>query len=179
MSAPIYKLVVSSIGGEKRFAAAVARRLQSLGALTRADRRAASGLDLSESNFDSPLGRKSLKCGACHSQLYCRSRPESHDHRWHVSRSPQCSPGRFCGIFHAQCSPWTMIPMIPHGTALDNISQTFDLRKVVLPVAVVGGWCTQQGCLFASFLWLQHLFAFHLSYFSPLYCYFEDRAKPV
>lgn len=61
MSAPIYKLVVSSIGGEKRFAAAVARRLQSLGALTRADRRAASGLDLSESNFDSPLGRKSLR----------------------------------------------------------------------------------------------------------------------
>ena len=42
-------------------AAAVARRLQSLGALTRGDRRAASGIDLSESNFDSPLGRKSLR----------------------------------------------------------------------------------------------------------------------
>jgi hypothetical protein len=39
----------------------VARRLQSLGALTRGDRRAASGLDLSEMNFDSPLGRKSLR----------------------------------------------------------------------------------------------------------------------
>ena len=43
------------------YAAAVARRLQSLGALTRGDRRAASGIDLSESNFDSPLGRKSLR----------------------------------------------------------------------------------------------------------------------
>lgn len=40
---------------------AVARRLQSLGALTRGDRRAASGLDLSSSNLDTPLGNKSLK----------------------------------------------------------------------------------------------------------------------
>lgn len=59
--APLYKLVVSAAGGERRFAAAVARRLQSLGALTRGDRRAAAGIDLSESNFDSPWGRKSLR----------------------------------------------------------------------------------------------------------------------
>lgn len=58
----MYKLLVTDLGGEKRFAAAVARRLQSLGALTRGDRRAASGVDLSDSNFDSPLGRKSLRC---------------------------------------------------------------------------------------------------------------------
>ena len=58
---PHYKLVFTSLGGERRFAAAVARRLQSLGALTRGDRRAASGLDLSEMNFDSPLGRASLR----------------------------------------------------------------------------------------------------------------------
>ncbi|KAK9833324.1 hypothetical protein WJX81_006479 [Elliptochloris bilobata] len=61
VSAPIYKLVVTDVGGERRFAASVARRLQSLGALTRGDRRAASGADLSEYNFDSPLGRKSLR----------------------------------------------------------------------------------------------------------------------
>lgn len=57
VTAPLYGLVTTDVGGEARFAAAVARRLQSLGALTRGDRRAASGVDLSEQNFDSPLGR--------------------------------------------------------------------------------------------------------------------------
>lgn len=71
MSAPIYKLVMTNLGGEQRFAAAVARRLQSLGALTRGDRRAASGVDLSESNFDSPLGRKSLRSVLYRIYKYC------------------------------------------------------------------------------------------------------------
>ena len=71
MVGPIYKLVSTDVGGERRFAAAVARRLQSLGALTRGDRRAASGVDLSESNFDSPLGRKSLRCGKNLGNLVC------------------------------------------------------------------------------------------------------------
>ncbi|KAG2500714.1 hypothetical protein HYH03_001479 [Edaphochlamys debaryana] len=69
VTAPIYKLMSTRIGGEKRFAAAVARRLQSLGALTRGDRRAASGVDLSASNFDTPLGRKSLRRLYDHLQL--------------------------------------------------------------------------------------------------------------
>jgi hypothetical protein len=54
-------MVSTNLGGERRFAAAVARRLQSLGALTRGDRRAATGVDLSEGNLDSPLGRQALK----------------------------------------------------------------------------------------------------------------------
>jgi hypothetical protein len=60
-SAPHYKLVISALAGERRFAAAVARRLESLGALTRGDRRAASGADLSQFNFDTKYGRNALK----------------------------------------------------------------------------------------------------------------------
>jgi len=61
VTAPVYKMVVTDLGGERRFAAAVAKRMASLGALTKGDRRAASGSDLSEFDIDSRFGRRSLK----------------------------------------------------------------------------------------------------------------------
>lgn len=54
-SCPIYKFLISRVGGEARFAAAVARRLQLLGALTQGDRRAtgsAQKLGLGEYDLD-------------------------------------------------------------------------------------------------------------------------------
>lgn len=60
-SGPLYKLVTSNLGGERRFAAAVAKRLQSLGAITKGDRRAATGANLAEFNFDTPYGHQALK----------------------------------------------------------------------------------------------------------------------
>lgn len=42
---PLYKIVSSNISGERRFASAVAYRLEQLGALTQGDRRAASATD--------------------------------------------------------------------------------------------------------------------------------------
>ena len=61
-SAPIYKLVVTDLGGERRFAAAVSKRMASLGALTKGDRRAATGSDmLSAFDLDSKYGTKALR----------------------------------------------------------------------------------------------------------------------
>ena len=60
-SGPVYRLIATNLGGEKRFAAAVSKRLQSLGALTKGDRRAATPADLSQFNFDSTYGKMALK----------------------------------------------------------------------------------------------------------------------
>jgi len=54
-------MVVTELGGERRFAAAVSKRMASLGALTKGDRRAATGSDLSDFDIDSLFGRRALK----------------------------------------------------------------------------------------------------------------------
>merc|ERR1719210_379360 len=61
ISAPEYVLLISDLAGEHRFASIVAKRLESLGALTHGDRRATESRDLSKFNIDNKYGRAALE----------------------------------------------------------------------------------------------------------------------
>ena len=61
VSAPEYVFLISTLSGEQRFASIVAKRLQSLGALTHGDRRATESRDLSKYNVDTKYGRQALE----------------------------------------------------------------------------------------------------------------------
>merc|ERR1712223_858569 len=61
VTAPEYILLISDLAGEQRFASIVAKRLESLGALTHGDRRAGEARDLSRFNIDNKYGRLALE----------------------------------------------------------------------------------------------------------------------
>lgn len=63
-SGPQYRFLISDVGGETRFASAVAKRLALLGALTQGDRRAtgsANSLGLGNFDMDNMYGKRALK----------------------------------------------------------------------------------------------------------------------
>ena len=57
---PIYLLVFTELGGEKRFSATIARRLGNMGALTKGDRKAERAGNLDKYNLESKEGRAAL-----------------------------------------------------------------------------------------------------------------------
>jgi hypothetical protein len=61
-SAPLFCPVTTDIHGEKRFTSTISRRLDSLGALTKGERRAAgNGLFRAEDNLESPWAKRALQ----------------------------------------------------------------------------------------------------------------------
>ncbi|CAG7722769.1 unnamed protein product [Allacma fusca] len=61
VNAPEYVFLISDLAGEHRFASIVAKRLESLGALTHGDRRATETRDLSRFHIDTKYGREALE----------------------------------------------------------------------------------------------------------------------
>ena len=62
VSAPCFRPVTTSIKGEKRFLSTIARRLDSLGALTKGERRSAgNGLFRAEDNLENEFARRALQ----------------------------------------------------------------------------------------------------------------------
>ncbi|KRZ41623.1 Protein strawberry notch -like protein 1 [Trichinella pseudospiralis] len=61
INSPEYVFLISELAGEQRFASVVAKRLESLGALTHGDRRATETRDLSQFNLDTKYGRTALE----------------------------------------------------------------------------------------------------------------------
>lgn len=61
VNAPEYVFLISDLAGERRFASTVAKRLESLGALTHGDRRATESRDLSQFNIDNKYGKSALE----------------------------------------------------------------------------------------------------------------------
>ena len=57
---PIYLLVFTELGGEKRFSSTIARRLGNMGALTKGDRNAEKAGNLDKYNLESKEGRAAL-----------------------------------------------------------------------------------------------------------------------
>lgn len=57
---PIYLLVFTELGGEKRFSATIARRLATMGALTKGDRKAERAGNLDKYDLESKMGRAAL-----------------------------------------------------------------------------------------------------------------------
>jgi hypothetical protein len=63
--APLYRIVLTPLGGEYRFASSAAKRLQSLGALLRGDRRdVGAASQLSSFDVDTSFGKRSSRCSS-------------------------------------------------------------------------------------------------------------------
>jgi hypothetical protein len=75
-SAPMYAFATTPLGGETRFLSSTAKRIASLGAASRGDRRAAFGDSMDEALVDSHLGKRALRGVGAASHARARSLAE-------------------------------------------------------------------------------------------------------
>jgi hypothetical protein len=80
-SAPVFRLVMTELGGERRFASSVAARLKMLGAFTQGDRRALSNAPIAAFDVDTPQGLRALRLLL---RLADEGRPPGDPHAAHV-----------------------------------------------------------------------------------------------
>ena len=126
VSAPFFRVCTSDVPGEKRFTSTIARRLDTLGALTKGQRETASqGLFRASDNLESPIARGCLR------GLYA-----------------DIVRGTVDAMSYGMFSDWTGLKLVTReGTLLEDLPpiQRFLNRVLALPIGL-------QNSLFAEFM---------------------------
>lgn len=130
-SAPIYDLLSSNIGGEKRFSATAAKRLADMGALTAGSREATGGGEIAKYNYESTEGKRALVMTYEH--LESRISPRTMNHplpdrfREALTNESETGTREFLGnhILYAMGNP-------QHGHS-ENLDRFFN-RLMALPI---------------------------------------------
>lgn len=154
---PVYKLLTTNVGGERRFAATIAARLESLGALTKGDRRAASGQDMSKYNVNTVYGKsaaKAVAAAATYMQLVEKVTAPAVVRRAVSSVPPDSGDNgdRFISLLDTHREPSAFLEVI--GTSVGAMGFT-DPEKVTpnaLLNRMLGLAVHQQALLFANFV---------------------------
>jgi hypothetical protein len=147
-SHPEYRLVLSSAGGERRFAAALAKRLESLGALTQGDRRATHqqlGLGLQAFNMDNVYGELALKTMVDHLRARGRDGQGRPLPAVEVPAEARGAEGEGKTFFDLAVG-W----LRDVGLEVDNLSSGFCVR--VFLNRLLGLQLARQACLLAYFM---------------------------
>ena len=142
-SAPNYRILVTACGGERRFASAAAKRLHSLGALLKGDRRAlGAGVDLKAFDIDTAYGSRALN------RMYS-------DLRGNTDPVPnaQVSGGDFkrFASFATNALASVGIGAVQEGSTAWNLPKKFEGNVAVFLNRILGLPVAQQALLIAYF----------------------------
>uniref|UniRef100_A0A8B9RJ81 Protein strawberry notch homolog 1 n=1 Tax=Astyanax mexicanus TaxID=7994 RepID=A0A8B9RJ81_ASTMX len=160
VTAPEYVFLISELAGEQRFASIVAKRLESLGALTHGDRRATETRDLSRFNFDNKvrLCKKVLSDEAKQHWIdQYQSSAEICSHAYwrgnckKAAGGLQCEIGLRCRTYYVLCgsvlSVWTKVEGVLASVSGSNVKMQIVRLRTEDGQRIVGeshNWVTVQ-----------------------------------